>query len=86
MEAAAKVHETHGERDSQRLFRKHNMVLNVPVSTLKVGRVDEDTQPVDCPVLRISSYFQLLLQRHPKLLFAGLHESSDRQQLLQSLP
>ena len=84
VEQAARVHETHGERDSQRLFRKHNLVLKVPISTLTVKARVEESEPVECPYLKISDYFQLLVRQHPKLLLAGLPKGTQSEKLLEN--
>ena len=83
LEEASKVDETHGERDAHRLFRKHNLVLKVPVSTLKAP-ASEDDEPVACPVLRVKDFFQALLRQYPKLVFAGLPKGNDSEKLLEA--
>ena len=69
--AATRVHETHGERDTQRLFNRHNLRLKVPTSMLHVPG-DGAHEPVDIPYLKLTDFFRLLVSEHPELLFGGL--------------
>ena len=83
VDAAAKVHDTHGERDSQRIFKKFGLTLSVPISELQM-EVDSESGAGALPFLRVSDYMGLLLRRHPKLLFGGLQPGPDSERLLRS--
>ena len=68
--AAAKVGETHGERDSNKVFKKFGLSLNVPISSLEIPGTSEHA-PMSLPNLKVADYLDLLLRRYPKLLFGG---------------
>ena len=68
--AATKVHDTHGERDSHRIFRKFGLTLEVPVSKLEV-EATADAGPMSLPHLKVSHYCKLLLRKYPQLLLGG---------------
>ena len=72
--------DSHGERDTQRLFRKHGLTLGIPVSKCHVG-ANEDKQPVDVPFLKVSDTLRVLLNKHPKLLFGGFDVGTDAEDL-----
>ena len=76
-EAASKVHVTHGERDSHKIFRKFGLSLKVPVSELQV---EGEGGPLLIPHLKIRDFAALLIRRHPRLLLGGhrLGEGSQR--------
>ena len=78
---AARVHESHGERDSQRLFRRHGLKLNIPTSTLRVDAGDTNADPVDISLLKLTDTFQVLLNQHPRLLFGGLPKGPEAETL-----
>ena len=80
VEQASRVHPTHGERDSQRLFRKFGLSLNVPISELEVP-AQEDAPPLTLPYLKIVDYMSLLLKKYPEILFAGHRPGPDAERL-----
>ena len=80
VEAASAVHETHGERDTQRLFKRFNLVLKVPFSTIRMAAT-EGSIPVDVPFLQISDYFSTLVRKHPRVLFGGFDRGGDSEAL-----
>ena len=70
--------DAHGERDSQRLFRKYNLRLTVPTSCLHFEGTEE-TGPVDVPYLKISDFLKVLLKNHSRVLFGGVvGEAAER--------
>ena len=76
---ASRVHESHAARDSQRLFSRWGLKLNVPIKNLKIqGSVGETL-----PFLRISDFFRYLLDRYPKLLMGGHPLGDESDQLCQ---
>ena len=79
--AAARVHETHGERDSQRLFKRYFLRLNVRTSKLHVEASDPNQQPVDVPYLKITDFFEIMLRRHPRVLFGGFTTGPEAETL-----
>ena len=79
--AAGRVHESHGERDAHRLFRRYLLRLEVPTSSLHVPAQGSDDQPVDLPFLKITHFFSILLKRHPKVLFGGLSRGEAAEDL-----
>ena len=80
---ASRVHESHGERDAQRVFRKFGLTLAVPICNLSIPATPESS-PTTLPVLKVSEYLQLLLRRHSKLLFSGAQFGKDSQALCTS--
>ena len=70
VEGASKVHETHGERDSQRLFKKFGITLPIPIRELRLEGTDS-AGPVVLPYLKLSEYFSYLLRRCPEILLGG---------------
>ena len=79
--AAAKIHESHGERDSQRLFKKFGLRLGVATSTLNVEARD-DMEPVDIPYLDPMDFYRKLLNQHPRVLFGGFAKGPQAEELL----
>ena len=77
-EAAAKVHEQHGERDCHRIFRRFNLSLRVPVSKL----LGPDADTPNTPYIRIKDFVPFLLSKHPKLLLGGLEPGVESDALL----
>ena len=77
---AARVGETHGERDSQRLFKKFGLTLSVPISSLNV---EAETGPVTLPYLKVEDFLSLLLRLYPKLLFNGFDIGARSEELCQ---
>lgn len=83
MQAAAKVHKSHGERDAHRLFDKHSLSLKVKIRRLKITL--ETGQVVEIPYFKagMDIYFvrkcyaqvketlQYILTKFPELLFGG---------------
>ncbi|CAE7557699.1 unnamed protein product [Symbiodinium natans] len=80
--AAARISEANGERDSQRLFRRFNMILPVPRSRLEVTG-SEESRPTQVPFLKLSDYLQVLLKKHPKLIFGGKEKGEAAERLLE---
>ena len=76
---ACKVSQTHGERDCQKLFRRFNLSLQVPISELHHD--DVDGGPVTLPFLNIKDYFGFLLKTYPKLLHGGLDLGPEQENL-----
>ena len=68
VEAACRVHESHGERDAHRTFRRYGLSLQVPISSLTI---QSENGPVSLPHLKITDFCKVLLQKYPKLLLAG---------------
>ena len=66
VDQACKVHESHGTRDSQRLFQRFGLRLNVWITYLKVEGSAERL-----PFLRPSRFLTHLLKRYSPLLFGG---------------
>ena len=79
IQRAGRIHESHGERDTQRLFRKHGLRLQVRTSQLAVE--GGNGEPVTVPYLRITDYFQVLLKSHPRILFGGFETGPDAEHL-----
>ena len=80
IQQAAGVHESHGERDAHRLFRRFGLVLNVPISKFSLESGD-GSKPTDVPFLKISDFFRTLLSKHAKLLFGGFDAGQEAQEL-----
>ena len=79
IEKAGKVSQSHGEHDSQRVFRKFGLSLAVPISHVDVPETPESSSML-LPVLKVSEYLKLLLRRHPRLLFGGADFGSQSAQ------
>ena len=76
---ATRVHESHGARDSQRLFQRFGLKLNIPVSELKVEGSSEKQ-----PFLKISTFISYMLRKHPQLLFGGHSVGAEAEHLCES--
>ena len=84
MNAAAKVSDSHGERDCLRIFRRYGLYFHVPISSLHVQSPGEESGvgPADIPYLKISDFFKVLLKKHARLLFGGIPQGEDSKELL----
>ena len=77
--SASKVADTHGERDSQRLFRKFGLTLAIPISQLDVE--GEDGSISSLPYLKMSDFFGFLLRKYPELLLGGNKRGQEAEAL-----
>ena len=80
-EAAARIHDIHGERDSQRLFSKYGLRLHVEPSSFQLEAAEGGQLPVTVPYLKVSSYLRSLVSRHPCVVFGGFETGEDAEAL-----
>ena len=74
------MHDTHGERDSQRLFKRFGLTLPVPISTLEVEGPPGSSSSA-LPYLKMSHFFEYLVRRCPQLLFGGNRRGDEAERL-----
>ena len=58
------------------------MILPVPRSRLEVTG-SEESRPTQVPFLKLSDYLQVLLKKHPKLIFGGKEKGEAAERLLE---
>ena len=75
------MHATHGERDTQRLFKGFGCTLPVPVSRLEFTGT---TGSCKLPFLKVSDYLSYLLRRYPELLLGGYKRGVEARELLKN--
>ena len=78
VERASRIHETHGERDSHRLFKRFGLSLPVPISQLEFAG---ESGTASVPFLKASDYFSYLMRRCPELLLGGHKRGQEAQDL-----
>ena len=81
--AAANVHETHGERDSQRLFKRFGLRMNVNISRLHM-QATEGAMPVEVPYMKVSDFLRSLISKHPRVVFGGFPAGDDAEKLCET--